>query len=144
MLINKSHNWDFSSHHPKSNPQKNNNSGATAKSGRTNYFYQKEEASDPRDEKLGTFLMWAAIDLQSNTSNRSRAREAEDIASICIFRGMSVSSIKAFPSSIFLYFPFTETKDEDEMVRVEVSGRRLSLLFCGGLIFLGAVFFQVR
>lgn len=48
-----------------------------------------------------SFFMCVAMDLQSTTSKRSKAWEAEAMAWICIFTGISVSCIKAFPSNIF-------------------------------------------
>lgn len=50
-----------------------------------------------------TFLMWAAMLLQSRTSKRSSASDAQDMACICIFTGMSVSWISPFPSNISLF-----------------------------------------
>lgn len=47
-------------------------------------------------------MMWPAMARQSATSKRSSAREAADVAAACIRAGMSVSSTRAFPSSILL------------------------------------------
>lgn len=45
-------------------------------------------------------LMCPAMARQSATSKRSSARDAADVAAACIRAGMSVSSTRAFPSSI--------------------------------------------
>lgn len=73
--------------------------------------------------------MWAAMLLQSETSNRSSAYDAADMACTCILIGMSVSSTIALPSNIFSLcplspLPFPSPGDHGNQVQRPLPERR--------------------